>query len=34
MTHKKEKLPSKTCLVCQKPMVWRKKWAKNWDEVK
>ncbi|PWS26522.1 DUF2256 domain-containing protein [Pedobacter yonginense] len=31
---KKENLPSKICLVCQKPFSWRKKWAKNWDDVK
>ena len=22
------------CLACARPMVWRKKWAKVWDEVK
>ena len=31
---KKENLPEKTCGVCGKPMVWRKRWAKVWDEVK
>ena len=31
---KKEHLPSKICLVCQKPFSWRKKWQKNWHEVK
>lgn len=31
---KKEHLPSKICLVCLKPFSWRKKWAKNWDDVK
>jgi len=31
---RKGDLPVKDCLVCGKPMVWRKKWAKNWDEVK
>lgn len=31
---KKEHLPSKICLVCQKPFTWRKKWQKNWNEVK
>ena len=30
----KRDLPSKTCVVCGRPMVWRKAWAKNWDEVK
>lgn len=24
----------KTCLVCIKPFTWRKKWTKDWDEVR
>ena len=24
----------KTCPVCEKPFSWRKKWEKNWEEVK
>ena len=31
---KKQHLPSKVCMVCMKPFVWRKKWEKNWNEVK
>ncbi|PWS31544.1 DUF2256 domain-containing protein [Pedobacter paludis] len=31
---KKEHLQSKICLVCLKPFSWRKKWAKNWGDVK
>lgn len=31
---KKQNLPSKICPVCQKPFTWRKKWEKNWDDVK
>lgn len=31
---KKSNLPQKTCLVCQRPFTWRKKWATVWDEVK
>ncbi len=31
---KKQNLPSKMCLVCNKPFSWRKKWEKNWDDVK
>jgi hypothetical protein len=27
-------LPSKPCLACGRPMAWRKRWAKNWDEVR
>jgi len=31
---KKEDLPQKICLVCQLPFSWRKKWEKNWGDVK
>jgi hypothetical protein len=31
---KKANLPSKLCLVCGRPFTWRKKWERNWDEVK
>jgi hypothetical protein len=31
---KKENLPSKDCIVCNRPFTWRKKWEKVWDEVK
>ncbi|WP_370691102.1 DUF2256 domain-containing protein [Kordiimonas sp. SCSIO 12610] len=31
---KKSELPSKTCPVCERPFVWRKKWSKDWDSVK
>lgn len=31
---KKSELPSKLCACCQRPMVWRKRWARVWDEVK
>ncbi|WP_306604662.1 DUF2256 domain-containing protein [Azonexus sp.] len=30
----KASLPEKICQSCGRPMVWRKKWAKNWNEVK
>jgi hypothetical protein len=30
----KPALPSKLCIVCLRPMTWRKKWAKNWADVK
>ena len=29
----KRDLPSKLCLVCQRPFSWRKKWARDWDAV-
>ncbi|MCR9251451.1 MAG: DUF2256 domain-containing protein [bacterium] len=34
MTHQKSHLPSKVCKTCGLPFNWRKKWSKNWDEVK
>lgn len=30
----KQSLPSKPCSVCGRPMSWRRKWEKNWAEVK
>ncbi len=30
----KADLPSKTCAVCQRPFVWRKKWSRVWAEVR
>jgi hypothetical protein len=27
-------LPSKTCAVCGRTITWRKKWARDWDEVR
>ncbi|BDA51231.1 hypothetical protein COCOBI_18-1080 [Coccomyxa sp. Obi] len=30
----KANLPSKLCLVCERPFTWRKKWEKCWDDVK
>jgi len=29
----KENLPSKVCVVCNRPFTWRKKWERVWDEV-
>ncbi len=31
---KKQNLPEKICLVCERPFTWRKKWEKDWDNVK
>lgn len=31
---KKRDLPVKDCACCGRPFVWRKAWAKVWDEVK
>jgi hypothetical protein len=30
----KSYLPSKPCAACGKPMSWRKRWAKTWDDVR
>jgi hypothetical protein len=30
----KRSLPGKPCVACGRPMTWRKRWARNWDEVK
>ncbi|WP_121314495.1 DUF2256 domain-containing protein [Flavobacterium sp. 102] len=31
---KRQHLPNKVCLVCNRPFSWRKKWEKVWNEVK
>lgn len=31
---KKENLPEKICPVCERSFTWRKKWEKNWKEIK
>ncbi|MDA8916261.1 DUF2256 domain-containing protein [Gammaproteobacteria bacterium] len=32
--HKKSYLESKNCLVCNKDFSWRKKWERDWDNIK
>ncbi len=32
--HVKQNLPSKNCAVCGREMIWRKKWERNWADVK
>lgn len=34
MHHCKSELPSKICAYCQRPFNWRKKWARDWEQVK
>jgi hypothetical protein len=34
MPHKKQHLPTKICIVCDLPFSWRKKWNKDWNNVK
>jgi hypothetical protein len=29
----KRDLPEKTCPACNRPFAWRKKWARDWDNV-
>jgi hypothetical protein len=31
---KKENLPTKVCVTCNRPFTWRKKLEKIWEEVK
>ncbi|HAL42149.1 MAG TPA: DUF2256 domain-containing protein [Gammaproteobacteria bacterium] len=30
----KSELPQKNCIVCSRPYAWRKKWARDWEQVK
>ncbi|MDO9146082.1 MAG: DUF2256 domain-containing protein [Hydrogenophaga sp.] len=30
----KASLPQKPCVACGRPMTWRKKWARTWEQVK
>jgi hypothetical protein len=29
----KGQLPSKNCPICSRPFEWRKKWARDWENV-
>ena len=31
---KKQNLPQKDCLRCGRPFAWRRKWARDWDQVR
>lgn len=31
---RKADLPEKICLCCGKPFAWRKKWARDWEQVR
>jgi len=31
---KKANLPEKTCLACGRPFAWRKKWARDWENIR
>lgn len=30
----KENLPQKICPICERPFSWRKKWERDWEQVK
>ncbi|MBP6003177.1 MAG: DUF2256 domain-containing protein [Pyrinomonadaceae bacterium] len=30
----KQHLPSKICVSCSRPNTWRRKWLREWDNVK
>jgi len=30
----KSTLPQKICAACGRPFAWRRKWARDWDQVK
>jgi len=30
----KADLPEKICAACSRPFSWRKKWARDWEQVK
>ncbi|GFZ96875.1 hypothetical protein GCM10011497_29230 [Elstera cyanobacteriorum] len=34
MVHKKLTLPEKICAACGRPFAWRKKWARDWPQVR
>ncbi|NNU80619.1 DUF2256 domain-containing protein [Halovulum dunhuangense] len=29
-----QNLPTRTCAACGRPFTWRRKWARDWDQVK
>ncbi|QUS40829.1 DUF2256 domain-containing protein [Tardiphaga alba] len=31
---RKADLPQKICAACGRPFAWRKKWARDWEQVK
>ncbi|MDA0237962.1 MAG: DUF2256 domain-containing protein [Proteobacteria bacterium] len=33
-SYTKRTLPSKECIICQKLFLWRKKWERDWGQVK
>ncbi|MFD1622213.1 DUF2256 domain-containing protein [Thalassotalea marina] len=31
---RKQHLPTKVCITCKRPFTWRKKWQRDWNNVK
>ena len=31
---RKADLPEKTCITCGRPFAWRKKWERDWDNIR
>ncbi|MEZ5882968.1 MAG: DUF2256 domain-containing protein [Paracoccaceae bacterium] len=31
---RKSDLPAKICAICKRPFTWRRKWARDWDQVR
>lgn len=31
---KKQHLPEKNCAACGRPFAWRKKWERDWEQVR
>ncbi|RVT97930.1 DUF2256 domain-containing protein [Rhodovarius crocodyli] len=34
MAHRKPHLPEKPCAACGRPFAWRRKWARDWENVR
>lgn len=34
MAHRKPNLPEKACAACGRTFAWRRKWARDWDQVR
>jgi hypothetical protein len=34
VSHRKPHLPEKNCQRCGRPMVWRKRWERCWEQVR
>lgn len=34
LNRSKSDLPTKKCVVCDRPFAWRKKWERVWEQVK